>query len=376
MKVFISWSGDLAHYIAIEFQEWLKKVLQASDSFVSSEDIGKGTFWSARILEELAKCNAGVIIVTPQNYSAPWLNFEAGAMVNGVGDGSTKPPVCPLLVDVAPSSLPTPMSLLQVTLLNQDDVIKMVASLSETVTPPLVSREIIKEAVALRWDGLIQAIETAKAKVAGEPPVAEADTETMIKELLDLTRTMATTNRPANDIRWPSELIENDFERARGGMVEAGGNMSPAQTQAFWEWVGSHRYPKTAEAADIEFRRNPELWARVRRLSTVAEFTDAMRRQLLTKSDVAHLATTYGLEHQEMDSHSMTQIMLRHVEVMRLLKNDELDIATNIALPPAAPDPGEVNLFDFTTDRYRHEYEHLQATGHDMSGMDEPHPPR
>ena len=42
MRVFVSWSGDVSHRVAIAFKEWLPLVIQSIDPYVSSEDNRKG----------------------------------------------------------------------------------------------------------------------------------------------------------------------------------------------------------------------------------------------------------------------------------------------------------------------------------------------
>lgn len=49
MKVFISWSGNKSHKVAMIFREWLPSVIQSLEPYVSSEDIDKGARWSSDI---------------------------------------------------------------------------------------------------------------------------------------------------------------------------------------------------------------------------------------------------------------------------------------------------------------------------------------
>ena len=48
MKVFISWSGDRSKYIAETLQEWLRRVLQATEPWISTQ-IDKGLVWDVHI---------------------------------------------------------------------------------------------------------------------------------------------------------------------------------------------------------------------------------------------------------------------------------------------------------------------------------------
>ena len=80
MKVFISWSGNKSHKVALLFREWLPSVIQSVVPYVSSEDIDKGARWSTDIAKELEDSTFGILCVTKENLNAPWLSFEAGAL--------------------------------------------------------------------------------------------------------------------------------------------------------------------------------------------------------------------------------------------------------------------------------------------------------
>lgn len=93
LKVFISWSGEESHKVALVLREWLPSVIQSITPYVSSEDIDKGTRWASDIAGELDESSFGILCVTKDNLNAPWLNFEAGAL----GKSVDKSRVCPFL---------------------------------------------------------------------------------------------------------------------------------------------------------------------------------------------------------------------------------------------------------------------------------------
>lgn len=79
MKVFISWSGARSQATAQAIGPWLRKVIQSIEYWISS-DMERGTRWLEEISSSLATHTFGILCVTPENSSSPWLCFEAGAL--------------------------------------------------------------------------------------------------------------------------------------------------------------------------------------------------------------------------------------------------------------------------------------------------------
>jgi len=127
MKVFISWSGNRSKKVAQIFRDWLPSIIQSIEPFVSSEDIEKGARWNTDIAQELKVSTFGIICVTKDNLSAPWLNFEAGALSKTIDNSF----VAPFLFDVKPSELKdSPISQFQATTFTKEDLKRFVTTLN------------------------------------------------------------------------------------------------------------------------------------------------------------------------------------------------------------------------------------------------------
>ena len=109
MKIFISWSGDQSHALALALKEWIPMVLQYVEPWLSQSDIDAGERWDVKIAKELEAANYGIICVTKENAGAPWLLFEAGALAKSMEDGR----VIPLLLDIDFKEITGPLAQFQ-----------------------------------------------------------------------------------------------------------------------------------------------------------------------------------------------------------------------------------------------------------------------
>ena len=158
MKLFISWSGELSHKIALILREWIPTVLPTIKPWVSSEDIAKGERWSDALAKQLEKTSIGIICVDPSNVRSPWLNFEAGALSKIIDKGK----IFPLLIGINPSELDGPLSQFQVTIIDKEEMFKLIESLHNIlgVTDTNID-SIYRTYISISWLALSAALETA-----------------------------------------------------------------------------------------------------------------------------------------------------------------------------------------------------------------------
>lgn len=127
MKVFISWSGNTSLKVAQILRDWLPCVVNSIEPYVSSEDIDKGARWSTDIAKELEDSTFGILCVTKDNFEAPWLSFEAGALSKTM----EKSFVAPFLFDIKRSEVQGPILQFQSTIFDKEDIKKMLKSLNK-----------------------------------------------------------------------------------------------------------------------------------------------------------------------------------------------------------------------------------------------------
>lgn len=189
MKVFISWSGDLSKNVAQLLREWLGNVLQFVEPWMSASDIEKGSVWFGDISRELSNDSFGLLCITRENMTAPWVLFEAGALFKGLGTNR----VCPILIDLPATDLKPPLSQFNAAQPNRDDMCKLVASINSSVADDGLPEAKLHAAFERWWDVFEGKLRTILE--AGKPsnPPPSRSTEDMVVEVLHITREIQKT---------------------------------------------------------------------------------------------------------------------------------------------------------------------------------------
>lgn len=128
-RVFISWSGERSKQIAEAVRDLLMFTIPVIEPWMSSDDIDKGTLWANELARALKSTTVGIICLTPENLSSPWILFEAGALYRAVPSAR----VCPLLHQLSPRQLEGPLQQFQSSTLAKDDICKLLKMIKDIV---------------------------------------------------------------------------------------------------------------------------------------------------------------------------------------------------------------------------------------------------
>nr|WP_183464085.1 TIR domain-containing protein [Microbulbifer rhizosphaerae] len=190
MKVFLSWSGETSHKVALVLREWLPSVIQSIEPYVSSEDIDKGARWSTDIASELADSSYGILCVTKDNLHAPWLTFEAGALSKTMD----KSFVSPFLFNIKRSEVNGPILQFQSTIFEKDDIKKLLVSLNKASAEGQLSDEKLDKALDVWYpdleENLNKLLDQQPKQDASKVEVQEQESlsNAILEEILDLSR--------------------------------------------------------------------------------------------------------------------------------------------------------------------------------------------
>jgi TIR domain-containing protein len=185
VKVFISWSGERSRDAAEVLHRWLRLLPGHLEPWMSAKDLVPGGRWIIQLAERLELTQAGVCVLTPENLSSPWLNYEAGAIGKAVGTSR----VMTFLVGLTPAEVQAPLGQFQHTVLDETSVLKMVAELNKPTDAedPLLSTDILAQAVNVWWPRLQQPILEIEQRAPGLPPPRRSPHD-MLEEILALLR--------------------------------------------------------------------------------------------------------------------------------------------------------------------------------------------
>lgn len=198
MKVFISWSGDYSREVAEKLSEWIPSVIQSVETFFSPDDIGKGENWNNVLSKELNDCNFGIICLTPENVSAPWIHFEAGALAKTLNSRLSS-----VMFGINPSEVKGPLSRFQNTKFEHDDFFKLLQAINAASDRPLR-----QESLAYTFDALWKLLDneigpiTKKYEDASKTPTvpSKINDSDAIQEILSIVRKMSNSTHSGEDI--------------------------------------------------------------------------------------------------------------------------------------------------------------------------------
>jgi hypothetical protein len=179
MKLFISWSGQRSKLLAEALHEWMPKVINAIEPWLSSDDIAPGTRWNSEIGNQLENTNFGVLCLTRENLNAPWILFEAGALSKFVNNTN----VVPFLLDNGPSEIQGPLAQFHALQVTRGDVSKLLMSMNHAVAVAgerSLSEISLAESLEVWWPKL-----EAKIRDIPKSPVPKQQSTRSDREVID-----------------------------------------------------------------------------------------------------------------------------------------------------------------------------------------------
>ena len=201
MKVFISWSGERSRRTALLLKDWLPNVIQIIKPWMSDKDIDGGSIWSGEIIKQLDEHAIGIICLSLENVSAPWILFEAGALMKGLSTNR----VCPLLIDLEPSDVKPPLSMCQLVKRPKEDFFKLIETLNGQIEQSLaLTADKLRIAFEKFWPDFESGITKIISETETPTKKTQRSNEDFLVEILETVRMLenrARTEQGEREIR-------------------------------------------------------------------------------------------------------------------------------------------------------------------------------
>jgi hypothetical protein len=205
-KVFLTWSGKRSKEVAIALRKWLPNVIQSLDPWMSESDIDKGTRWNSEISGQSEQAKIGIICLTPENLTEPWVNFEAGALSKLNGSY-----VCTYLLGLSAQDIPYPLAQFQATRADKEDTKKLLQSINKSQDGDGLPPEQLDQVFEKWWTDLHEAF----SKIPKSPSVATAQKRTSEEVLEELVSTIRETSHTQTTILTAVEQISSALQEER-----------------------------------------------------------------------------------------------------------------------------------------------------------------
>src|SRR6516225_1614322 len=145
MKLFLCWSGRRSQVFAEILSEWLPKVVGDKLKPKVSREIEKGVVWFDALRRDLEGSGAGLLCLTPESLTSPWMHYEAGALSGTLGKtpplegplSSQLQPIFPFLPGVEAGALTGPFAAYQSTsAASCEDSFRLIKSIESAMPAP------------------------------------------------------------------------------------------------------------------------------------------------------------------------------------------------------------------------------------------------
>lgn len=249
-NIFISWSKDQGKAAATALHEWLPDVIQAAKPWMSDKDIDKGTVWLDELIGALAGLRLGIVCLTPESVSEPWLLYEAG-VISKTLDRKTRVWTY-LLGGLKKEDVPQPLGLFQATVADEVDTLKLLVSVNEALGENGIPEEAVKRQFEKWWPELKEKL--SKLPVPKVAVVPTRRPEEMFAELLEFSREGANVRAEIAALATEVNLVGSAVEEIADAIVELMPSTqtsigTPIYTRRIFGRLASRRFWGTARAA-------------------------------------------------------------------------------------------------------------------------------
>lgn len=163
-------------------------VIQGTEPWVSTQDLESGSLWLSDLNQQLSVSGTGIVCITQENKTAPWIHFEAGALAKGL----TKARVCTFLIDLKPEDIANPLGQFNHTLPTRDSMWKLIKSFNDRLKGPShLEESVLTQLFALFWPKFEEEFRQVLEENKSTAQARARTSESYLIEILENTRALS-----------------------------------------------------------------------------------------------------------------------------------------------------------------------------------------
>ena len=149
MKIFITWSGELSHRIAVLLSKWLPSMVETVIPTVSVDEDNKGASWFKKLMDQLNQTDFVIVCLSRENINSPWLLFEAGVIAKSFDQAHVRKI---LIGDLSDIDVERPLLNFQSTVLkDKEDMRRLVQTINQTHETRMLSSNALNRSFEKGW---------------------------------------------------------------------------------------------------------------------------------------------------------------------------------------------------------------------------------
>jgi len=165
MRVFISWSKPRSRKVADFLCQWLKQLPLVIEVWISGEAIDPGTRWQKELADALKDTRFGILCLTPENQSEPWICFEGGAIAKEEAIHAI-----PYLIDMESTQVQQPLKQFQGVNADKEGTLKLIKTIHKASGDTSRSEADLEKAFERCWPELQEVVNKVRSEGVEDRP--------------------------------------------------------------------------------------------------------------------------------------------------------------------------------------------------------------
>lgn len=151
---------------------------------MSDRDIEAGQRWNEEISARLKETHFGIICLTPENITAPWLLFEAGALAKAVDSAR----VVPILLGLRKADLTFPLAQFQAVEADRDGFLALASAINKSLPDNRLEPSVLSSIFDGLWPGLESKLRSCREQATQYPATARRTDREVLEDVLETVR--------------------------------------------------------------------------------------------------------------------------------------------------------------------------------------------